>query len=112
MLLWVNIYYCPGYTAVSTLEHNNCKKIVGVTIISDDFPKKLFLMSLKFSVQMKLQAKASKLIKKEAPVQMFFRSITKFLRTPFLQNTSGRLRLNIKDLKATLTILRINIDLG
>ena len=42
-----------------------------------------------------LRPKACNFIKKETPAQVFFVNFEKFLRTPFLQNTSGRLLLKL-----------------
>ena len=46
-------------------------------------------------------------IKKETLAQVFPVNFAKFLRTPFLQNTSGRLLLKITDFKCSLCLLSI-----
>ena len=49
----------------------------------------------RLSFLIKLQAESYHFIKKETLTQVFFGELSKFSRTPFLQNTSGQLLLYI-----------------
>ena len=59
---------------------------------------------------LKLQAEACHFIKKETVAQMFRVNFVKFLRTPFLQNISGRLYLGLEFSLYILFLLHITLQ--
>ena len=100
---WIEFKFCGKLGYIGRSSHRRCSVRKNVL---RNFAKNT---CARVSFLIKLQAKPATLLKKRLWHRCFSANYAKFLKTPFLQNTSGRLLLKITSLDLTSKFLNLKI---